>query len=289
MRKSYPRPEFYEDYGHRSPLYLDLAILVTQIASSPVLLTMKLATATGKAFLRQLHEFQKVREPTITPSLRGTPSANDIRTAYVPRSVCAALRLGSRLTDLEPSVDRSLIFELLPNGKRVIVARQPGIKGWLADHQINVPYGTVMRYKKLASRIRQACNVDTRIPLEWLLPDTPETAIRLPVHLQAAFAVSQKAVQRFLNAHSTLLSLTKAVEKKLGIIRMMTVRKARTTPHGKSKKKPRVPVQFREMANGHTVGMRPERVAATLQQIKDLYGPWINDCHGRRLHLTSSR
>lgn len=281
MKKSYPRYNFEPDDRHRAPSYLSLAIICTQLLSFPAMLAVKLATEGGKALLRQLNELQKIREPQSVPSLRGTPSTSDICTAYTaqPRSVSALLRIGSRLADLEPSVDRSLIFKQLPNGKRIIVAREPGLKGWLTDHHINVPYSTVMRYKKLATRIRQACGIDGRLPLEWLLPDNQEEPVHLSQDLQAAYVAGKKAVQHFLQKNPTLSALTKAVEKKLGIIRLVTVRKMRKKTRAKKQVFPKkthvISVKSRYVANGQTVGMDPERLKATMKCLKVLYEPWI--------------
>ena len=55
-----------------------------------------------------------------------------------------------------------------------IVARQPGLKGWLRSNTPDIKYSTAMHYKKLATRLRQLIGLDARGPLEWLLPDNAE-------------------------------------------------------------------------------------------------------------------
>ena len=67
----------------------------------------------------------------------------------------AALRLGSLLEDLECFVDNTLRFD----GQGRIVGRKGGIKRLLQREAPDLfkKYSTIMRYKALAKRFRQAC------------------------------------------------------------------------------------------------------------------------------------
>lgn len=82
------------------------------------------------------------------------------------------LRFGSMLMDLEPYVDNSIVYGWSPAlGRIVIVARNPGIKGWLNENCKDVVYKTAMSYKILAERARKASGLSNAVPLEWIFED----------------------------------------------------------------------------------------------------------------------
>jgi hypothetical protein len=90
-------------------------------------------------------------------------------------SVLETLRFGSVMRDLEPHVDNGYIFATNSKGERWIVARGPGIRGWLRENcDMVVQYKTAMRYKTLAERMRRACLLPREVPLEWIFPDQAE-------------------------------------------------------------------------------------------------------------------
>jgi hypothetical protein len=69
------------------------------------------------------------------------------------------LRFGEMLSDLEASdlIDNSPILKYdTPGGIPVIVARNPGLRGWLAENCPHIGYKTAMRYKSLAQKARRA-------------------------------------------------------------------------------------------------------------------------------------
>ena len=80
----------------------------------------------------------------------------------------SALRLGSLLEDLECFVDNSLRFGA--DGR--IVGRRGGIKRLLqrGAPDLFAKYSTIMRYKAMAKRFRQACGAGEPIPPATLLP-----------------------------------------------------------------------------------------------------------------------
>ena len=145
-------------------------------------LAAHLAGYGGKRILARLR--RRVSPPDPLPpaapqapvSLRGIPVPEDIEDVWDldPRTLCGRLRIGSRLADLEPTLDSRFLFKKTRHGSRRIRARQPGLKGWMRKNVPAVKYSTAMHYKKLATRLRQLIGLDARIPLEWLLPDNEE-------------------------------------------------------------------------------------------------------------------
>ena len=84
-----------------------------------------------------------------------------------------ALRLGSLLEDLECFVDNTLIHD----AQGQIVGRRGGIKRLLQREapDLFAKYSTIMRYKAMAKRFRQACGSAEPVPPAALLP-APEAA-----------------------------------------------------------------------------------------------------------------
>ena len=79
-----------------------------------------------------------------------------------------ALRLGSLLEDLECFVDNTLIHD----AQGQIVGRRGGIKRLLQREASDLfaKYCTIMRYKAMAKRFRQACGSGEPVPPAMLLP-----------------------------------------------------------------------------------------------------------------------
>jgi hypothetical protein len=77
------------------------------------------------------------------------------------------IRLGGRLHDLECYVDNCLKFD----EKGDVVGRNGGIRGWLKENlpDLAPKYKTLMRYKALAVRLRQATGTKDPVPTEKLL------------------------------------------------------------------------------------------------------------------------
>ena len=115
-------------------------------------------------------ERRRVTRRTTTAPM---PTGGDILAAWNARreSREAMIRLGGMLHDLECYVDNCLRF----GGSGEVVGRNGGIKGWLSD---NVPellpkYKTLMRYKAMAMRLRQATETEDPKPTCALLDETP--------------------------------------------------------------------------------------------------------------------
>ena len=111
-----------------------------------------------------------------------TPDAFRATFARVKDSVEAKLLFGGMVHDLACYVDSCLRYD----GSGNIVGRNGGIKEWIAE---NVPdlyprYKTIMRYKALAMRLRQAMSVKDPEPTSALLDETrvvsPDKSCRAP-------------------------------------------------------------------------------------------------------------
>ena len=98
------------------------------------------------------------------------PTPEALRAAFAMREASpeAKIRLGGLLEDLECYVDNCL--RIGPSGE--ILGRNGGIKAWLRENapELSERYKTLMRYKSLARRLRQAVDVHDPIPVDTLLP-----------------------------------------------------------------------------------------------------------------------
>ena len=119
------------------------------------------------------------RRTTLNP--RPTPEA--LRAAFAARGASpeAKVRLGGLLEDLECHVDNCLRFG--PDGE--ILGRNGGVKAWLREHapELFDRYKTLMRYKALAKRLRQAAGIADPVPASAVFdgpPAPPRAPSRLP-------------------------------------------------------------------------------------------------------------
>ena len=126
--------------------------------------------------LARRHELARERRRLLKRStLNPCPTDDELREAFARAKGSPAdmIRFGSLLEDLECHVDNSAIFD----GEGNLVGRHGGIRRYLA---LNVPelsarYKTVMRYKALAKRFRQALGVKDPVPAAMLLPEPEGT------------------------------------------------------------------------------------------------------------------
>ncbi len=118
------------------------------------------------------------------------PTPEDILSAWNARKESheAMIRLGGMLQDLECYVDNSLRFDEYGN----VSGRNGGIKEWLQE---NVPellpkYKTLMRYKAMVMRLRQATGTKDPKPTSALLDETPrhDVVMRLLSETKPAFS-----------------------------------------------------------------------------------------------------
>ena len=228
--------------------------------------------------------------PQAPVSLRGVPGPGDIEDVWDldPRTLCDRLRIGSRLADLEPTLDSRFVFKKARNGSKRICARQPGLKGWMEKHVPSVKYSTAMHYKKLATRLRQLIGLDARIPLEWLLPDNAEDLSALSPADREAAAAARAKLSRLLADHPKVTRLARAVESKLGIMRMVTIRRIQPPKHGrgrggKQKEISRNSLISRVVRGGYAVAADAERGQAFWDAIRKVLGEAEPDAETRRL------
>ena len=113
------------------------------------------------------------RRTTLNPR----PAAEQLREAFLHArdSVENMVRLGSLMEDLECYIDNSLVFG--EDGK--IIARKGGIRRYI---QSEIPdlygsYKTLMRYKALARRFRQAVGISDPVSAASVLPEDGEIIV----------------------------------------------------------------------------------------------------------------
>ena len=253
-------------------------------ALTPPILAAFALTEIGTWCIDEIARQIRIREKRpASPSLRGTPTPNDIVAPWSasPRTLRDRLRIGSRLADLDPTLDHTISRTTLPSGKTVFRARPGGMKGWLTDRRVAVPYSTVMRYKKLAQRLRQLFSLDDRLPLEWLIDGLPATQT-LPASLLSQHRTAARRLSAILRENPTLAALTLYTEKKLGILRLVTVRKAR---HGRrsATSKPSKTPNFSVISRDRSVTVTPARLEATKSAISRILK--ASNLSGPALHL----
>ena len=260
-------------FGRRNDWMLLLAI-------TPPILAAFAATEVGSWVIHEIARQIRIHEKRpAAPSLRGTPTPKELVCDWheQPRTLAIRLRIGSRLADLDPTLDHTILRTTLPSGKTVFHSRKGGMKGWLEDRRVAIPYSTAMRYKKLAQRLRQILQLDDRIPLEWLLTGVP-AGQRLPADLQTAFATAVRQLSAILRENPTLVALERCAVRKLGIVRLVTVRKAR---HAK-RQESRTTTEFSVISRDWQANVSPERVEATKEAMvrvlkaRNLAGPALH-------------
>ena len=108
------------------------------------------------------------------------------------------IRLGGLLDDLACLVDSRLRFDEAGN----VVGRNAGIRGWLAEclPELSPKYKTLMRYKAMAMRLRQATGTKDPTPTSALL-DKPQCEIvqTLLADTKPAFSQLFEAVDRLVS------------------------------------------------------------------------------------------
>ena len=99
-----------------------------------------------------------------------------------PAVLAARLRLGSMLSDLEPTVDQSYIRD----ETGAIVGRQPGLRGWIGFYTPSlVPhYKSLMAYKALADKLRLALHIED--------PDTIDNVLELELQSEKEISKNSK-------------------------------------------------------------------------------------------------
>ena len=112
------------------------------------------------------HERRSTRRRTTLNPIP-TPEALLAQFGCIRRNPREMLVFGSMLEDLEAYVDNSLVRD--PDG--TIVGRNGGIKQWLRENcaELGKRYHTVMRYKALAKRFKQAIDLEDPVPVAYAI------------------------------------------------------------------------------------------------------------------------
>ena len=107
------------------------------------------------------------------------PSPGEIAEAWNERKKSreAMMRLGTLLDNLSCYVDSALHF----NSNGDVVGRNGGIRGWLKENlpELSPKYKTLMRYKALASRLRQIAGVKDPVPATRILEEPRPKIVNL--------------------------------------------------------------------------------------------------------------
>ena len=125
----------------------------------------------------------------------------------------AMIILGGMMHDLECYVDNCLRFDEVGN----VVGRNGGIRGWIAE---NVPkllpkYKTLMRYKALAVRIRQATETKDPKPTSKLLVKPLHKAVEIILADETpVFSHVFATVEHMLSPMTVMLDAPKRREEK---------------------------------------------------------------------------
>ena len=111
-------------------------------------------------------------------TVNARPTAEQLREAFLHArdSVGNMVRLGSLMEDLECYIDNSLVFG--EDGK--IIARKGGIRRYIQSEipDLYKSYKTLMRYKALARRFRQAVGISDPVPAASVLPEEDKNAVQ---------------------------------------------------------------------------------------------------------------
>ncbi len=112
------------------------------------------------------HERRSTRRRTTLNPIP-TPEALLTQFGRIRHNPREMLVFGSMLEDLEAYVDNSLVRD--PDG--TIVGRNGGIKQWLRENcaELGKRYHTVMRYKALAKRFKQAIDLEDPVPVAYAI------------------------------------------------------------------------------------------------------------------------
>ena len=116
----------------------------------------------------------------------------------------AMIRLGGMLHDLECYVDNCLRFD--ESGD--VVGRNGGIRGWLKENlpELSPKYKTLMRYKALAVRLRQATDTRDPTPTEAILAEPRhEAAAKLLSGQEPVFSRLFGELDRMLSPDTVFL------------------------------------------------------------------------------------
>ena len=132
------------------------------------------------------------RKMTRRTTLNPCPTPEQFLEAFERRgeSMEAKVRFVWMVHDLECYVDNCLRYD--ENGE--ICGRNGGIKAWIANNlpQLNGRYKTIMRYKALAKRLRQAAGIPDPVPTSAVYDGVPAWDVPVEGETQDYYAVKSQ-------------------------------------------------------------------------------------------------
>jgi hypothetical protein len=178
-------PKFRTNSFWLGALFLDLYLFLPVYAlwTIPKLFEIALRrtrrpTYYGRENARRRELAKERRRVHRRTTVNRAPTPDELRAqwARVRKSPRDMLVFGSMLEDLEAYVDNSLVR----NEYGEIVGRNGGIKKWLADNcpELWAKYPSVMRFKALAKKFKQAVGLEDPYPITVALGPTDSVASR---------------------------------------------------------------------------------------------------------------
>ena len=175
--------EFTDPRRHRYNAWvINLAVLMAAMGVSAVVWCL---VRTVDAHIRRLrrptyYEAERARRLALAAerrriggrsTLSPCPGADALRAAFAcaRSSTASMVRFGSLLEDLECYVDNSVVWS---EAEGRIVGRRGGIRQWLNENapDLALRYKTLMRYKALSRKFRQAVGISDPAPASAVLP-----------------------------------------------------------------------------------------------------------------------
>jgi len=151
-------------------LSVELYKLFGYMAKSLAVETAGTIGEAGKAAARSFKQWKNYRPPRY--HLLPCPTPKEVLAQWHKvrgqRNPLETLKFGAMLLNITQYVDASPIYS--SHGR--IVARNPGVKGWLRDHCEEINYVTAMSYRKFAEIVAEVIQLPEYLPLEWVLPGT---------------------------------------------------------------------------------------------------------------------
>ena len=146
------------------------------------------------------------------------PTPEEVLAAWNARKESreAMVRLGGMLHDLECYVDNCLRFD--ESGE--VAGRNGGIKGWLGEKlpELLPKYKTLMRYKAMAARLRQATGTKDPKPTSALLEETPRHGVvaKILEDPEPVFSRVFGALEHMLSPEAVFLDPAKPLRRPRG-------------------------------------------------------------------------
>ncbi len=184
---------------------------------------------------RLRREGQQKRPTSFNPPPESSAVSAQWRRAKT--SLQETLRFGSMLLDLESVVDSSPVVRYNRAGTRkVIVARNPGIKGWLREHCPEIVYSTAMRYKQLAAQARTASGLSREVPLEWAFADQAPRDAERPARVRSDVSKARAKLEHWGIGKSSRLGFSRVLDAELGRTHR-PLRRSRRTPSSEARRR----------------------------------------------------